>query len=261
MDNNEYWKLYANQFIEGLTANKSITRFTKNPAIIGAYAEASIVNLITDFVNPLRCSTGSIITPALFNSQVKLQQLDLIIWNPTPLPAIFDNAGFALVPEQCVHGVLEIKRSVYSSVGESILNKLDWVEKYVHGNTTLRDDFTKKAQELIKKGQKNKLIGTTFQEMSNPDPKHLALGIICIREHKQTDNKLDELIKNGRAVVLQEIDNNGEIHTNVSHALHLIEFLKTVRIRANKKLEKSGISSSMIGGNLKENFPGSLSRK
>jgi hypothetical protein len=43
----------------------------------------------------------------------KLRQVDVIIWAPYPVPAIFAVEGFGLVPRSSAFGVLEIKRSNY----------------------------------------------------------------------------------------------------------------------------------------------------
>jgi len=47
-----FWKTYTEQLVNSLTANSEITKFTNNPAVIGAYAESTVTELIRNFVAP-----------------------------------------------------------------------------------------------------------------------------------------------------------------------------------------------------------------
>ncbi|MFB9143934.1 DUF6602 domain-containing protein, partial [Vibrio artabrorum] len=251
-----FWKTYTEQLVNSLTANNEIIKFTSNPAVIGAYAESAVTELIRNFMTPHICSTGSLIGTAQVGE--KLKQLDLMIWSPTPLPAIFDTAGFALVPQQSVHGVIEIKRSAYSSVGKNMKDTLDWVEKNVEGYRQLKPEVLKFVQEG---GDLNMLVGKLPHEVFDIDENHIALGIVCVKESKQKDKTLDSLIEAGRAVVLQEIDVNGKIKVNTSHVLHLLEYLKSVRSRIVKKLDYEGVDVTGIAEKLGEKSPGSLKKQ
>ncbi|MDL2008476.1 DUF6602 domain-containing protein, partial [Vibrio parahaemolyticus] len=166
-----FWKTYTEQLVNSLTANNEIIKFTSNPAVIGAYAESAVTELIRNFMTPHICSTGSLIGTAQVGE--KLKQLDLMIWSPTPLPAIFDTAGFALVPQQSVHGVIEIKRSTYSSVGKNMKDTLDWVAKNVEGYRQLKPEVLKFVQEG---GDLNMLVGKLPHEVFDIDENHIALG-------------------------------------------------------------------------------------
>ncbi|HHI5412121.1 TPA: DUF6602 domain-containing protein [Vibrio metoecus] len=250
-----FWKTYTEQLVNSLTANSEITKFTNNPAVIGAYAESTVTELIRNFVAPYICSTGSLIGTAQIGENLK--QLDLMIWSPTPLPAIFDSAGFALVPQQSVHGVIEIKRSAYSSVGKNMKDTLDWVEENVKGYRKLKPEVSKFVQEG---GNPNKLVGKLDHEIFDIDENHIALGVVCVKESRQKDKVLDSLIESGRAIVLQEIDVNGHIKVNTSHVLHLLEYLKSVRSRIVKKLDYEGVNVESIAINLGERPPGSLKK-
>lgn len=256
----DYWKLYAENLVSSLTANVSITKFTKNPAVIGAYAEATIIDLVSKMVCPYRCSTGSIIGTGEVNSK-DLKQLDCILWSPTPNPAIFDTAGFALVPDQSVHGVIEVKRSAYTNVGTKISETLDWVETKFLGTHEVKPEIRKilagkGGVKAIKQNFKGKSPELIFEK----DRFHLGLGVICIREKHNSDRDLQKLIDNGRAIVLIEMDDDGSLTVNTSHVLHLLEFLKIVRLRASKSLSANGISIENIAAGLNERAPGNLNR-
>jgi hypothetical protein len=58
----------------------------------------------------MRICTGAILD---FPMPEKLTQLDVIIWSPFPVPAVFESQGFGLVPRSSAFGVLEVKRSNY----------------------------------------------------------------------------------------------------------------------------------------------------
>lgn len=52
-----------------------------------------------------------------------IPQCDLIIWDPSELPALFEQDDFALVPTQCVHAIIEIKRSCSNL--DDLVNQLE----------------------------------------------------------------------------------------------------------------------------------------
>jgi len=259
-----FWKAYAEQLVDSLSANIKLAEFTRNTAVIGAYSEASIIEFIEKFSAPLRCSTGSIISTRLTETNEALKQLDLMLWSPTPLPAIFDSAGFALVPEQAIHGVVEIKRSAYSNVGNAIKDKIDWVEEHVKGNFNFDKEMWSKIEPVMNSAPAGKEVSfpqELVDRLLQPDLHHIALGVVCIRDHNQKDKVLDSLIDEGKAVVLQEITSSGEIKVNISHVLHLIEYLKIVKLRIPQKLKTHGVSVKNIGTCFGEQVPGSLLRK
>jgi hypothetical protein len=255
----DYWKLYAENLVSSLTANVNITKFTKNSAVIGAYAEATVIELVSKMVCPNRCSTGSIIdTQQVSDKDIK--QLDCIIWSPTPNPAIFDTSGFALVPSQSVHGVIEVKRSAYPGVGAKISETLNWVEAKFLGTHELKPEIKKKI-ELEGNAYLATLVGSLPQGILEEDPHHLGLGVICVREKNNKDIELDKLLDAGRAIVLMEMDVDGTLNINASHVMHLLEFIKIVRLRAGKSLQSNGVDVGGIARGLGERGLGSLSRK
>src|SRR5947209_5396581 len=112
------------QLARELTANNAIRKFTTNKDIIGAYAEASVRQLVARIVDPLRVSRGGIVWEGICPDDVP--QVDTIIWSPCPMPAMFEAGDFALVPRGSAHGFLEIKRSNYkNTVGEKLTVALD----------------------------------------------------------------------------------------------------------------------------------------
>jgi len=263
-DYKNYWSMYTEQLVDSLSANIKLKEFTRNTDVIGAYAEITITEFIKRFSSPLLCSTGTVISPSLTKSGNVLKQLDLMLWSPTPLPAIFEVSSFALVPEQCVHGVIEIKRSAYTNVGKAIKENIDWVENHVEGFLNINFDLAAKLKEKIKnnsKGSKLDVSAIALDDLLKRDKYHIALGVICIREQGQNDKVLDDLISDGRALVLQEVTKSGEIKVNISHVLQLIEFLKIIKIRSFDKLKTYGNSIETIGSSFGEKIPGSLLRE
>jgi hypothetical protein len=195
--NQKYFQAVFDEVSQELTAPSRIKTFTHNPDVIGAHAEAVVRRLFKCVLAPYRISTGSIISPEQFENKM-LPQIDVIIWTPAPIPALFEAGDFALVPRRGVAGISEIKRSCYSGVGkkiESVLNKAP----------ELTSDFK------------------TLQP--------LALGVVIVRESTQSDNALDDLISRNLSVVL--IDQIGDEYKPNSKGISgLINFLAAVRNRA-----------------------------
>ncbi len=212
----QYWKLYAEQLLMGLMPNSVLKNLTTNTALLGSYAEASVHSLVFKTVAPLRVSTGSLISPSLAIPSAPMMQLDIIVWEPHPLPAIFDQGEFALVPPASVAGVLEVKRSAYGGAGAAMTKTLDWVESTVPG-----------AQKLFS----GEIEPRKFSAGVVADPNHKALGVVCIRENGNKDRELDQLVEKGRAVVLIDQNNAGELTVNPSHVAHLLMFLQLCRYR------------------------------
>ena len=71
-----------------------------------------------------RISTGAVIRASDLTRDLReVSQCDLIIWDPSELPAIFEQGDFALVPTHSVHALIEIKRSC-SDIG-SLVKQLE----------------------------------------------------------------------------------------------------------------------------------------
>lgn len=251
-----YWERYFAEFTELLTANSRLPQLTRNSSIIGGFAEAAVEDLVFKSIGSGRCSTGTVMSSELELTQASLRQLDLIIWDSTPFPAVFDRAGFAVVPQQSVHGVLEVKRSAYSGVGSKLKDTLDWVEKNVEGERPVKPEIAAMLRNQPSGAVELPAAGDIF----DVDPHYIALGVVCLRERAQSDKILNELVAAGRAVVLQEVNESGAIRTNVSHVAHLLEFLKQARIRGANRLKSSGVNTEGLALSFDEQRPGSLKR-
>jgi hypothetical protein len=111
----KFWELYADSFIAPLKPNDSLGNFVRNPSITGPYAEAWIRAMARNMLPQFRISTGAVLRPSDLERNLKsVAQCDLIVWNPSELPAIFEQGDFALVPTHSVHAIIEIKRSCSS---------------------------------------------------------------------------------------------------------------------------------------------------
>jgi hypothetical protein len=107
-----FWQLYAESFVAPLKSNSLLRKFVANRTVTGLYAEAWVRSLARNMLPQFRISTGAVIRPS--DQQGDLQsvyQCDLIIWDPSELPAIFEQGDFALVPTHSVHAIVEIKRT------------------------------------------------------------------------------------------------------------------------------------------------------
>ena len=98
-------------------------------------------------------------------------------------------------------------------------------------------------------------------ELFGPDRYFIGLGVISVRKPGQQDAILNKLVGEGRAVILQEITESGDIIVNASHVLYLVEFVKQVRIRGSKKLISSGVDVTGIANRFDEDCLGSLRRE
>jgi hypothetical protein len=126
MEHNEYLDTVAAQLVNELKPILSIKAVTTNPDLLGKYTEAAVRGLVHRIVHPLRVCTGAVIDHPM---PTPLRQIDLILWAPYPTPAIFEVEGFGLVPRGSTFGVLEVKRSNYSGVENSLEGFLGDVEK------------------------------------------------------------------------------------------------------------------------------------
>jgi hypothetical protein len=108
----QFWSEYAQAYAHPLLHNELLSRFTSNTAVTGAYAESWIWKLASEMLPKFKVSTGCIIHASdRALRRGKQPQIDLIVWDPSELPAIFECGNFALVPSFSVRGVIEVKRS------------------------------------------------------------------------------------------------------------------------------------------------------
>lgn len=111
----DYWERFAEAFAAPLGGNGLLSGFVANPAVTGAYAETWIRMLARSMVTALRVSTGAIIRTSDVTKGRDLRtvpQVDLILWDPTELPALFESGDFALVHTQAARGIIEVKRTM-----------------------------------------------------------------------------------------------------------------------------------------------------
>src|SRR5437879_2959525 len=108
----EYWKLYAQAFAQPFQANALFSNFVTNPAVTGAYAEEYVRSMIKGMLgHRFRISTGAVIRSQDKTRAASVPQCDVIVWDPSELPAIFESGEFALVPLFSVRAVIEVKRT------------------------------------------------------------------------------------------------------------------------------------------------------
>lgn len=216
MTGKKFLELLAEQLVSRLAPNDSIKKFTSNSAVIGAYAEASLRGFIETVVTPLRVCTGAVIDEKLCSDSDTVPQIDTIIWSPCPSPAIFQAGDFGLVPRSSCFGVMEIKRSNYSSdVGKKIA-------KVVERGYELVSDI---AASYPPKGKY-----PLDSLLSSPHP---AMGVVCVSEHNHADKTLDRLVEERKTVVLFK-KNNDHLIPNTKAIHLLVNFLVLARARARE---------------------------
>jgi len=107
-----YWINFAEAFAAPLKAGGLLKEFTTNTAVTGAYAEAWIRSMVASMLDKFRVSTGAIIRPMDRRRSLRsVPQCDIIVWDPSELPALFEKGGFALVPSHSARAVIEVKRT------------------------------------------------------------------------------------------------------------------------------------------------------
>ena len=107
-----YWSDFANVFAYPLKANELLGKFVTNTAVTGAYAEAWIKHIAKSMLSKHRISSGAIIRSSDKNRDLgSIPQIDLIIWQPAELPALFELGDFALVPNFSARAIIEVKRT------------------------------------------------------------------------------------------------------------------------------------------------------
>jgi hypothetical protein len=110
----EYWCAYAEAFAQPLQSNGLVSRFVTNPNVTGSYAEAWIRSTSRILLaNKFRISTGAVIAPMdKMHGLEHVPQCDLIVWDPSRLPGLFERGEFALVPLASVRAIIEVKRTM-----------------------------------------------------------------------------------------------------------------------------------------------------
>ncbi|MDP3738697.1 MAG: hypothetical protein Q8R02_14985 [Hyphomonadaceae bacterium] len=110
-----FWESFASAFAHPFEANGALSQFVTNPDVTGAYAEAWVRWAARSMLPAFRVSTGAIILTSDATHEADLTsvpQLDLIIWDPTELPALFEQGEFAVVHQHAARAIIEVKRSL-----------------------------------------------------------------------------------------------------------------------------------------------------
>lgn len=109
-----FWQAYAEGFAYPIGADNLLAKFTSNTAVTGSYAETWVRSVTRSMVGAkFRVSTGAVVAAGDASRGLKsTPQCDLIVWDPSELPGLFEAAEFALVPRASVRAVLEVKRSI-----------------------------------------------------------------------------------------------------------------------------------------------------
>ncbi len=125
-----FWKDYAEAFSHPLTSNSLLGKFVNNPNVTGAYAESWLRSITASMLSQFRISTGTIIRPSdRLRPNPSNPQCDLIVWDPSELPALFESGDFAIVPNFSVRAIIEIKRTL-SNI-QYLKEQLDLRRKYL----------------------------------------------------------------------------------------------------------------------------------
>jgi hypothetical protein len=206
----QFLNLVAPPLVEELKAIEGLKTFTTNPDVIGSHAEAVVRRLVRRVVEPLRVSTGAVISEELCAAPEKVPQLDTIIWQPCPAPALFEVGDFGVVPRGSAMAVMEIKRSAYSEVGAKLKKLLD--------------------ERVVRRLVADDPPGWAGTDNPNLYPDFPALGVVCLREAQAKDRQLDELVSSGRCVVILQ-QQEGHLVPNIQAVYRLINFLIRARQR------------------------------
>jgi hypothetical protein len=205
-----FLNLVAAPIVDELKSIAGLKELVTNSAVIGAHAEAVVRRLVRRIVHPLRVSTGAVISEHLCRDPENIPQLDTIIWQPCPAPAIYEIDDFGIVPRGSSMGIMEIKRSNYTGVGSKLKERLNpelvW---------TLVADALPVESTIL-----------------NPNlyPTYPALGVVCLRESGKKDSDLDELIADHRCVVILE-NQDDQLAANPEAVYRLVNFLIRIRQR------------------------------
>jgi len=204
MEAQEWLDLLGCQLAHELTAHDTIRTFVgSHPTLIGNYAEESTRNFISRVVTPLKVSTGTILYEG--NVGKSPPQLDAIVWSPILVPAIFENANFAIVPRGSAHGFLEIKSTSYSDTGKDIADKLAYEEELIQPHLKDFKDFFPELKDAVG-----------------------ALGVVCVAT--KPDKTLRQLVKEKRAVILLNMKND-QLEPNPDGIWTLVNYLLGLRLR------------------------------
>lgn len=121
-----YWHAYAEGLAQPLQNNGLVSRFVTNGNVTGAFAEAWIRSMAKSMLGRrFRVSTGAVVRPYDQDRGLdNVAQCDLIVWDPSELPGLFECGDFAPVPYAAARAVVEIKRTCSEKMLRDQLAKL-----------------------------------------------------------------------------------------------------------------------------------------
>lgn len=156
----QYWTDYIQAVAFPFESNSLLNRFITNSNVTGAYGEAWIKSFAASMLPQFRISTGAIIEPTDKNSNLQsIPQCDIIIWDPSYFPAIFERGEFALVPIVSARAVIEVKRSCDSA------KKFDCLQKQLGDRQNcLNDPYRRYTLGVVISHPK-----PLFKEMATPE--------------------------------------------------------------------------------------------
>ena len=205
MNNDEYFAALANQVASGLENNLAIKKFADNTDVTGAFAEASVRRLIRQIIYPLQMSNGAVISTEACAEPGTVRQVDGIIWNPRPLPAMFEVDDFGLIPRRSALATIEVKRSDYAGAAAT-------ETKHATGLHDIEERWNARRDCVHK-------------DVAEPS----FLGVVCIKDANHA--RLNTLADHNRAVWL--LEKQGDNYAvNVPGVFVLVNFLAHVRRQA-----------------------------
>jgi hypothetical protein len=202
MDARQFLTCCAENLAHSLKPNGAIKELADNTDIIGAYAEASVREMVRRVAQPLQICTGGVIDVAVPPSEVP--QLDTILWAPSPLPTVFAAGDFGLVPRSSCFGILEIKRSAYSKVAKQIAKRAEMAERLV--------------ADVAKIVQATELPSQPY-----------FLGVICLG-YGDDIARIEKLEQKGQVIVLLR-DTGSGFEPDAAAVHKLMNFLVAARLR------------------------------
>jgi hypothetical protein len=200
----EFYQEFARHLARQIVPSDEIKSFVgSHPVLVGRFAEAQVRRFVRQVVFPLRVSHGAVIAPESYGDN-RAKEVDTVVWTPNPLPPLFEVDDFALVPWTSSMGILEIKSSAYPRAREAIAEVLE-----------MECDLTCGRSPSAARGIP------------------AALGVVVLERDPITDPALQDLIANGKVVVLLAQEGNS-YRPDAEAMLKLVNFLAGVRRRASQ---------------------------
>lgn len=214
----------APHILAELKPPKELKGFTSNSAIVGAYVEAGVRQLVRRYLAPIRVCTGGVIDQAQTPGSHRIPQLDTIVWTPGPVPAVFEVGEFALVPRSSCLAILEVKSSVYDD-GEALEERM--TPDFVNSVTADLDACEGDIRGMVE---------------------FFGMGVISLlQENQRGSSRLKQLRKDDRVAVLFEEDGE-ECIPQPRDIYRLINFLSWVRRRAAAREGRQFINVRLVQG-------------